>query len=171
VVAEGVVSVNPHIVPRRHVVFSIADDSGEVDCAAYEPTGALRKVAGKLIVGDYVEVFGGVRKHSADKPLTVNLEKIRVAKLVPRIVYQNPLCQNCGKRLKSMGKLQGFRCDKCGSRYPNLRKVEVKLERYVKEGLYVTSARSQRHLTKPLQRYGLEKSYVAVNLIDGWHSP
>ena len=45
VIAKGVVSETPRIIPLRHVIFSIRDDTGEVDCAAYEPTGDLRKIA------------------------------------------------------------------------------------------------------------------------------
>jgi tRNA(Ile2)-agmatinylcytidine synthase len=171
VIVKGVVSQNPRIIPLRHVIFSIKDKSGEVDCAAYEPTGALRKVAVKLAVGDSIEVYGAVRKPSQGKPLTVNLEKIRVIALAPKISYQNPLCAKCGKRLKSMGKNQGFRCDKCGSRFTDLAKIAVCMERELKSGLYVTATRSQRHLTKPLRRYGLEKGdWTAENLIDDWHS-
>jgi tRNA(Ile2)-agmatinylcytidine synthase len=172
VIARGFVDSEPKIVPRRHVVFSIKDESGHVDCAAYEPTGVLRKVASKLIVGDYVEVYGGVRKPSRENPLTINLEKIRLLKLAPKLVYQNPLCPKCGKRLKSMGKGKGFRCEKCGLKYSELEKVEVKIKREIKKGLYITSPRSQRHLTKPCRRYGLEKQRAKVNgLIDEWHSP
>ncbi|NWG11232.1 DUF1743 domain-containing protein [Candidatus Bathyarchaeota archaeon] len=170
VIAAGIVSANPEIIPRRHVIFSIKDESGEVDCAAYEPTGALRKIARKLIIGDHVEVYGGVRKASKNNPLTINLEKTRLLKLAPKIAYQNPACLKCGKRLKSMGKGQGFRCEKCGSRYLNLGKVEVKLKRDIKKGLYITSTRSQRHLTKPFRRYGMEKHHVPAKLISEWYS-
>jgi len=104
--------------------------------------------------------------------LTVNLEKIRVLALAPQIILQNPVCKKCGKRLKSMGKNKGFRCEKCGTRYDDARKVQTALERELKTGLYVTSTRSQRHLTKPLRRYGLEKQgEEAAGLIENWHSP
>ncbi|MGC8895391.1 MAG: TiaS agmantine-binding domain-containing protein [Candidatus Bathyarchaeia archaeon] len=172
VVAKGTVATNPKIIPRRHVIFSIKDESAQVDCAAYEPTGGLRHVAMKLLVGDYIEVYGGVRAPSKKNPLTINLEKIRLLKLAPKIVHQNPVCVKCGKRLKSMGKDKGFRCEKCGSRYANIGKVEVKMRREVKRGLYITSTRSQRHLTKPFRRYGMEKrGKTIVKLIDGWHFP
>ncbi|MGC9345574.1 MAG: TiaS agmantine-binding domain-containing protein, partial [Candidatus Bathyarchaeales archaeon] len=104
VVARGTVAANPKIIPRRHVIFPIKDESAWVDCAAYEPTGALRTIARKLIVGDHVEVYGGVRAPSQNRPLTINLEKIRLLKSAPKIVYRNPVCPKCGKRLKSMGK-------------------------------------------------------------------
>jgi tRNA(Ile2)-agmatinylcytidine synthase len=172
IIARGIVSVNPKIIPRRHVIFSIKDESGQVDCAAYEPTGALRSSARKLIVGDFLEVYGGVRKPSQTNPLTINLEKIRLLKLATKIIHQNPVCQKCGKRLKSMGKKKGFRCDKCGSRYADLNKVDVKVRREIRKGLYITSTRSQRHLTKPFRRYGMEKHHVEVKeLIENWHSP
>jgi tRNA(Ile2)-agmatinylcytidine synthase len=172
VIAKGVVSQNPQIIPLRHVIFSIKDENSEVDCAAYEPTGSLRKLAAKLTAGDIVDVYGAVRKPSQGKPVTVNLEKLRVVALVPQVRYQNPLCQKCGKRLKSMGKTQGFRCEKCGSKSSSgLEKTAVNVDRGLKTGLYVTATRSQRHLTKPLSRYGLEKRcWKAENLIEGWHS-
>lgn len=172
VITRGTVVENPKIIPRRHVIFSIKDESAQVDCAAYEPTGLLRKAARKLIVGDYVEVYGGVRAPSQNHPLTINLEKIRVLRLAQKITYQNPFCPKCGKRLKSMGRNKGFRCEKCGSRYTDAGKVEVKMKREIRESLYMTSTRSQRHLTKPFRRYGLEKNHVPVKgLIEGWHSP
>jgi len=171
VVVKGVVSRNPRIIPLRHVIFSIKDETGEVDCAAYEPTGALRKVARDLIVDDSVEVYGAVRK-PAGKPLTINLEKINVLALAPKFVFQNPVCEKCGKRLKSMGKGKGFRCEKCGTRFGDARKVQTAVERELKAGLYVTSTRSQRHLTKPLRRYGLEKHGAeAEGMIENWQFP
>jgi tRNA(Ile2)-agmatinylcytidine synthase len=172
VVAKGVVSRKPRVVPLRHVIFSIEDDTGEVDCAAYEPTGALRKVSRNLIIGDLVEVSGAVRESSGGRALTVNLEKIRVLSLALKTVVENPVCPECGKRLESMGKNQGFRCKRCGRRFADARKVQTVVERELAPGLYVTSTRSQRHLTKPLRRYGLEKhGKVAAGLIEGWHSP
>lgn len=172
VAAKGTVATKPKIIPRRHVIFSIKDESAQVDCAAYEPTGSLRKIARKLIVEDYVEVYGGVRAPSQNLSLTINLEKIRILRLAPKIAYQNPVCPKCGKRLKSMGRNKGFRCEKCGSRYTELGKIEVKINREIRKGLYITSPRSQRHLTKPFTRYGLEKRYVPVKgLIEGWHFP
>ena len=171
VVVKGIVSQNPRIVPLRHVIFSIKDDSAEVDCAAYEPTGNLRKIARELIVGDSVEVTGAVHKATVTKPLTINLEKINILKLTPKTELENPFCPNCKKRLKSMGKNQGFRCEKCGSKFTGLKKTETSVPRSVEAGLYVTSTRSQRHLTKPLRRYGLEKTvFEAQPLIEGWHS-
>jgi tRNA(Ile2)-agmatinylcytidine synthase len=171
VIVAGVVSRNPRIIPLRHVIFSIKDESGEVDCAAYEPTGTLRKVARQLIIGDNVEVYGAVRKPSQGKPLTINLEKINILALAPKTVLENHMCPKCGKRLKSMGKDKGFRCEKCSARFDDAGKVQTAVDRGLETGLYVTSTRSQRHLTKPLRRYGLEKQDAkARSMIEDWHS-
>jgi tRNA(Ile2)-agmatinylcytidine synthase len=171
-VAAGTISAAPRMIRGRHVIFRIKDETSEVDCAAYEPTGCLRTIVKKLIPGDRVKVFGGVRPPSHDTPLTVNLEKLKLLKLAPLFVYRNPICTKCGRRLESMGTNKGFRCDKCGLRYPSWKKVKVRLEREVRKGLYITSARSQRHLTKPAVRYGMEKRSGQIDpMIEQWHFP
>jgi len=172
VIAKGTVSKGPRMIRGRHVIFTVRDRNSEVDCAAYEPTGALRGAAKKLIVGDRLEVYGGVRAPSQNNPLTINLEKIRVPKLAQQVVYRNPVCPTCGKRLKSMGLNKGYRCDKCGARYKELTKAEIRVKRELRKGLYITSTRSQRHLTKPYGRYGMEKRHQNVKgLIKEWHFP
>jgi tRNA(Ile2)-agmatinylcytidine synthase len=172
VIVKGTVSKNPRIVPLRHVIFSIKDGSAEIDCAAYEPTGDLRKVARELLVGDIVEVYGAVHKATGSNPLTINLEKIKILNLTKKTLTENPICPNCGKHLKSMGKNQGMRCEKCGKKYCDLKKAEFFVPRTIKLGLYLTSTRSQRHLTKPLGRYGQEKhSGLNCLMINGWHFP
>ncbi len=171
IIAKGTVSRQPRVVPVRHVVFAIKDETAEVDCAAYEPTGTLRKVARELRVGDEIEVYGAVRRPAHGRALTVNLEKINILNLFRETVLQNPLCPTCGKRLKSMGKGQGLRCEKCKSRFPELTKLAIPVERKIEPGLYVTSTRSQRHLTKPLRRYGLEKHIAPPPMpAKPWHS-
>ena len=169
VIVKGNVTAQPQIVPRKHVIFTIGDKTGQIDCAAYEPTGDLRKAAKQLIVGDAVEVCGGVRPSSPKHPVTINLEKLRIVRLAPKIVFQNPLCPRCGKRLKSMGAGKGFRCEKCQFRSSTLKKARMEQNRGLKEKLYVTSPRSQRHLTKPLSRYGLEKTGRFKTMIRNWY--
>jgi tRNA(Ile2)-agmatinylcytidine synthase len=171
VIVKGAVSRNPRVVPVRHVIFVIKDSTAEVDCAAYEPTGDLRKAARELIEGDEIEVYGAVRRAHNGKPLTINLEKINILSLAPKTAHRNPSCPSCGKGTESMGRGQGFRCKKCGAKLKPNRKIVVNQPRQVSIGLYFTSARSQRHLTKPLRRYGQEKSHSAAGeMIADWHS-
>ncbi|UCE28713.1 MAG: DUF1743 domain-containing protein [Candidatus Bathyarchaeota archaeon] len=171
VIVQGDLCKEPEVILGGHVIFRIKDEKGEVDCAAYEPTGALREVAKKLIVGDSIEAYGGVRPASSKHPVTVNLEKIRILKLAPKLSFSNPKCPHCDRRMKSMGKEKGFRCDKCGFRSSELEKVVGEHERTVRKGLYLTSQRSQRHLTKPLLRYGTEKAKTPKKMIVDWHFP
>ena len=168
VIVKGTVAEKPTIIPRRHVIFPIRDATGQIDCAAYEPTGELRKIAQKLIKRDVIEAHGGVRPPSRKRPVTINLEKINVLELAPNLIYQNPFCQECGKRMKSMGRGKGFRCPKCGFRSSKLEKMVGQKNRDLERGIYVTSPRSQRHLAKPLSRYGLEKSRQPKTMISDW---
>jgi len=169
IILKAVVSQNPRDVPVRHVLFSIKDDFGEVDCMAYEPTGDLRRAARELVIGDCIEVVGAVNRATKTKPLTLNLEKINVLSINQKMVQQNPLCSGCQKRLKSMGKHQGFKCEKCGKKFVDIKKQERAMPRSLKLGLYVASTRSQRHLTKPPRRLGQEKQGDPVVLIKNWY--
>jgi tRNA(Ile2)-agmatinylcytidine synthase len=168
VIVKGTLSKTPSIIPRRHVIFAISDETAQVDCAAYEPTGELRKTAQKLLVGDVIEAHGGVRPPSKKRPMTLNLEKLKILALATKTASQNPLCPQCGRRMESMGSGKGFRCPKCGFRSMKLEKSTVEKGRDLKKDLYVTSPRSQRHLTKPLNRYGLEKSNRPDKMISNW---
>ncbi|MEM2733382.1 MAG: hypothetical protein QXJ19_01310, partial [Candidatus Bathyarchaeia archaeon] len=48
----------------------------------------------------------------------------------------------------------------CGFHGPNLTKMAIRVERDIRPGLYIAPPRSERHLTKPLSRYGLEKRWT-----------
>jgi len=171
VIVRGVVEDQPWVIPGSHVIFSVRDETGRVDCAAYEPTGPLRRVAKRLIAGDLVEACGGVRPPSSGRPTTINLEKMQVLRLAPKVFFRNPPCPRCGKRMESMGKEKGFRCKRCAFRSPKLKKKAFEGHREIKTGLYVAPPRSQRHLTKPLCRYGREKSAAPGGMMEDWHFP
>jgi tRNA(Ile2)-agmatinylcytidine synthase len=59
--------------------------------------------------------------------------------------------------MKSEGKDKGYQCDRCKHRDASAKKIFVPQERAVKAGLYIPTPKAHRHLTKPLQRYGIEK--------------
>jgi Predicted DNA-binding protein containing a Zn-ribbon domain len=99
-----------------HMFFYIFDESGEIECGAYEPTKNFRKVVSKLIPGDIIRVFGGIGEQN-----TFNIEKFQVIKLND-VEYKNPICE-CGKRMTSAGKNKGFKCKKCGNRIDSDEKV------------------------------------------------
>ena len=158
VAIRGRVASKPRALHGGHVVFTVEDETGTIQCAAYEPTGSFRKVVLGLEVGDEVEVYGGVRPPSNTHPATVNLEKIRVLRLVEVKVEANPRCPRCGARAKSMGRGKGYQCDKCRLKLPPNTPKEVTVKpRSIAETLYIPPPRAHRHLTKPYTRYGREK--------------
>jgi len=166
---KAVVCGKPYVIPGGHVIFKVAFKGEVFDCAAYEPTGGFREVVKKLIPGDVVEVYGGVRP--LNDVLTINLEKVRVVSLAREVKCLNPKCPRCNSTMKSMGRAKGFKCEKCGFKDSNAHKLEFEIPRSIKPGLYIPPPRAQRHLTKPSSRYGLEKKNARYELIEPWHMP
>ncbi|MDW8044835.1 MAG: tRNA(Ile)(2)-agmatinylcytidine synthase [Nitrososphaerota archaeon] len=164
----GYVSQRPIIGKGGHVYFKIRNEKGEAWCAVYEPSGRLKKVASALIPNDLIEVGGGVRRKYMKYPSIINVEYIKVIKLAKDLVYRNPICNKCGKRMSSEGKGKGYSCLYCGFKDKNAQKVAIEVPRSLKLGLYLPPPHSQRHLTKPFQRYGLEKNGSMYPLIEGW---
>lgn len=168
-VIEGVVSSKPVIAQGGHVYFKVQDETGEINCAAYEPTGDFRKVVLDLIPGDIVRVYGGVRPPSLLHPQTLNIEKIEIVKLAPLVKTLNPLCPRCGKRASSAGRGQGFKCKRCGEKF-FAEKIVVTLNRNLSESLYIPPPGAQRHLTRPYSRIN-KTNTPPKELINPWHFP
>jgi len=148
VIVTGMVCNPPKTIEGGHVIFSIKNSKKIIDCAAYEPTKEFRNIIRELDKGDKVEVYGGVR----EKPLTINLEKIKIIHLEKKYLkIENPVCPKCKKHMKSIGKDQGFRCRKCKIR-SNSPKLKEKKSTF-NLGFYETPVCARRHLSKPLKRY------------------
>ncbi len=150
-IIDGKVSETPRTITGGHIIFSLIDNTGEINCAAYEPTRDFRKIINNLIVGDQVQVYGAVKKKK-NFPLTLNLEKIKIKVLAEIFVKRNPMCNKCSKRAKSKGKSQGYKCDKCGKSFPLGSQQYVKKTRDIQVGSYEVPPRARRHLAKPLIR-------------------
>ena len=150
------VSSRPHAMEGGHVIFTVEQAGSEMPAAVYEPTG-LANVAAKLEAGDVIEIGVGVRKGTTKHPKILNIEYLSILELVPVYDVLNPVCKMCGKRMKSEGKDKGYQCDRCKHRDAGAKKIFVPQERGVKAGLHIPTPKAHRHLTKPLQRYGIEK--------------
>ena len=142
----GKVISNPKSIEGGHVIFRLSDKSGEVDCAAYEPTGEFRDIIRKLRVGDHIEVYGGIGKY----PTTLNLEKIQILKLERAYERIPPEC--CGRRMTSAGKGKGFKCKRCGKKLGEDAAVVKEIPRDLEFGFYEVPPRARRHLSMPLIR-------------------
>ncbi len=132
------------------MIFAISDGSGELDCAAYEPTRGFAAMVSQLAEGDEITVYGGVKRRRG-QPLTLNLEKIHLLRLNRYRVKENPVCA-CGKRTKSMGREKGFRCERCGKRYPAHSAILREEVRELSTGSYEVPPRARRHLSRPISR-------------------
>ena len=145
----GEVKNKPTIIDGGHMFFYITDESGEIECGAYEPTKTFRKTVSYLRSGDVIRVYGGIGEQN-----TFNVEKFQVIRLND-VEYKNPMCE-CGKRMTSAGKNKGFKCKKCGNRIESNEKIPVGVERDLENGrFYETPVSARRHLSKPLCRMDL----------------
>lgn len=146
----GEVKNKPKVIDGGHMFFYIFDETGEIECGAYEPTKNFRKIVSHLLPGDVIEVYGGIGEQN-----TFNIEKFKVIRLND-VEYRNPICE-CGKRMTSAGKNKGFKCKKCGRKIESNEKVPYVIERsLVNSRFYETPVSARRHLSKPLCRMDLE---------------
>ena len=137
---------NPHIIDGGHMFFTVFDDTGEIECGAYEPTKNFRKIVSHLRAGDIIKLYGGIGEQ-----YTFNIEKFQVVALND-VEYKNPVCE-CGKRMTSAGKNKGFKCKKCGNKIKSSQKVPIKILRTLNKGkFYETPVSARRHLSKPICR-------------------
>ena len=142
----GEVKNKPKVIDGGHMFFYIQDESGEIECGAYEPTKDFRQTVSHLRPGDVIRVFGGIGEQN-----TFNIEKFQVLKLND-VEYKNPVCE-CGKRMTSAGKNKGFKCKKCGRKIESNEKVPIVIKRNLKNHqFYETPVSARRHLSKPLCR-------------------
>jgi tRNA(Ile2)-agmatinylcytidine synthase len=169
---HGIVSSQPRIIRGGHVFLSLDYGRGTIQCAAFEPTGRFCDTVAKLIPGDEVTVYGGAKQREGHSQLTVNLEKIQINRLAAEFRNENPTCGRCGKHLKSAGKGQGFKCKECHKKEPEAAKRNFRKQRALRIGIYVPNPKAQRHLTKPMSRYGHEKRTWSGRPPSGsWHNP
>ena len=168
----GEVTKAPWTIQGGHVIFSLGDESADIDCAAYEPTGGFRDTIRSLVEGDRVRALGSVRSREDDSRCTLNLEKLELLSMEREKRTVNPPCPVCGGSMESMGRRKGFRCRKCGHRGSDLERVEIEVTRDLEPGLYIPPPKAQRHLTKPSVRYGREKKgVVPETLYEPWRWP
>jgi len=144
----GRITESPHYEHRGHLFFKMADETGDIIAAAYEPTKEFRNTISKLFIGDRIAAWGGVSR--TEFGLTINLEKILVYGLVRIVENIVPSC--CGKKMQSIGKGKGYRCKQCGLKISESDVATRNRGRDVKKGLYEVPIIARRHLAKPLSR-------------------
>lgn len=155
------VSSKPAAIEGGHVIFTVEQRGDQMSAAVYEPTG-LTGVAAKLEPGDTLGIGCGVRKGTTKHPKILNVEFLLVQSLQEIFETRNPLCKICGKRMKSEGRNKGYQCERCKFKDPGAKKINIPKARELRPGLYIPTPKAHRHLTKPMQRYGLEKKSFQI---------
>jgi len=134
-----------------HVFLAIAPpdaDAPALPCVAFEPTKRFRDRVRALRPGDRLLACGEV----GDGP-TLKLEKFAVRELV-RTEPAVPACPDCGRRMESAGRDQGYRCRDCKTSADG--KEEVPVERDLEVGWYEVPPTARRHVARPLCRGGFD---------------
>jgi len=157
---DGVVRSEPETRRGGHVFFQLGSDyssdgaqnhtdrdTANIECAAFEPTKRFREHVRSLRVGDRLTVCG---EHTKG---TIKLEKFAVRAL-NRTKRVTPECPDCGRRMKSAGRNQGYRCRPCGTAAPG--KIEQNVDRKLSVGWYEVPPLARRHIAKPLVRGGFD---------------
>ncbi|WP_338726834.1 tRNA(Ile)(2)-agmatinylcytidine synthase [Haladaptatus sp. DJG-WS-42] len=143
----GRVITPPETKEGGHVFFDIESGGDRLQCAAFEPTKRFRDRVRALRVGDDLVVCGELSRD------TLKLEKFAVREL-NTTALETPECPTCGRRMKSAGAKQGYRCRDCNTSAPG--KVEVSVARNIEHGWYEVPPCARRHIAKPLVRGGFE---------------
>ena len=140
---SATVAALPVVLPGGHVRFSVIGTEGpKMECMAFEPTKTLPGVAASLVPGDRVVVWGSRRSDPV-----LRLEGIRLVRLAPRLdAAEPPICAGCGRRTRSMGTARGYRCRRCGRRYPPESAVRPRLAPLYPPGEYHPTPSARRHL-------------------------
>ena len=115
-----------------------------------------------------MKIYGGIWRPTTKHKLVLNVEQIEILEMNNSYKYMNDICKQCEKRMESMGFMKGYRCEKCGKRYPYAKKMKSHIERDIKPGIYLPPLRSQRHLTKPYSRFNLEKNNMVNEIESDW---
>ena len=162
---DGVVAGDPETRAGGHVFVPIREGESEsgsdadgdgasarerpvtVDCVAFEPTERFRDRVRALRTGDRVTVCGEVGRG------TLKLEKFALREPVTT-EQRVPDCPDCGRRMSSAGRDQGYRCRDCATAAPG--KESVPLDRDLDVGWYEVPPVARRHVAKPLVRGGFD---------------
>ena len=143
---EGIVCSVVRKIHGGHSFIDLETMYGIITCAAYEPSKEFRMLFDNLLPGDRMCVLGELR----EEPKALNAEKVKIISIADAYDISNPICQKCGKHMKSAGKGQGYRCKACRTHADD--QIIKKKTRWIVPGWYEPPTSARRHLSKPLKR-------------------
>ncbi|MHA2357578.1 MAG: TiaS agmantine-binding domain-containing protein [Candidatus Heimdallarchaeaceae archaeon] len=152
-----------------HIIFvgKVVETGNTLDVAAFEPSKSFRNIIKKLLPGDKLIAFGGIRYKKEFSSFTLQLEKCEITHISDQFREEAPSCPKCEKRMTSDGRDKGYKCRNCGFKDSHLTKKKIPLQREITTGIFIPPAQAQRHLVKPERRYNLELKNN-FSLIDDW---
>jgi len=159
---RGFVASKPVIIKGGSVVIKIFDATGEIYLAFFKPS-KLVNVASALEIGDYIEVQGQVKMWSNKQ--IIHVEKVVILRASNVYKCKSLRCPICGNRMEKKGVGKGYKCEKCNTVILNPELACVKLFRNVTHKLFLPPPHSQKHLLKPIDRYGKEKNIYNCKLL------
>lgn len=157
-----VIASKPEVLPGGTVVVKAFDATGAIDLAFFKPS-TLTEVALDLCVGDEAVVQGHVKPWG--RRMVFHVEKIQLVAVKSRYICRAPRCPVCRRRTEKIGWGKGYRCSKCDVVIMNPELECVCIPRSVQQRLYAPPSRAQKHLIKPVSRYGREKSSKPTNVL------
>jgi len=142
---------DPLVIRGGHVlVYAKHSETGEgVDLLFYKETGPLNEAARLLRPGDEVEAIVNVRPYTSRGRWALTVEKMVVTKIAVDTVSIAPRCPNCGHRMKSAGRVGGYKCPRCGYTSKSLTTLRIEVPRSLSPGVYHPGEGRLRHLTAP----------------------
>ncbi len=163
------ITSKPRILLGGHVILHgiVEENKKLVDIAAFEPSKSFKQKISKLLPGDKITAYGGVKYNQEHATHTIQLEKCKIIFISNHYYENSPLCPKCNKRMTSAGLNKGHKCKKCGFKDSNIPKVKTKIVREIQRELLIPPAQAQRHLVKPHRRYGLKKK-ESVKFVKNW---
>lgn len=139
---EGEIFGHPSDIEGGHCFVNMKWNGTHVKLAAFEPTKEFRRVLKALRPGDRVNSTGSFSDG------TLKLEKIEIDNLSRYFRRTQPVCDDCGVKMKTKGR-HDFRCPKCKAR-KDTPQYEEEMRDLV-PGKYEVPVCARRHLSMPLK--------------------
>lgn len=156
---KGRVEGSPKVLRGGDVILEISDGISRIRAAIYKEMGEGNTAARSLIQGDLVAIGGSVKPWILGNHIipVINAETLIILELAEARIEAAPRCPRCGSSMESLGRGRGYRCRSCRYVDPKAVKIVKPLERSVRKGIYKPPHRHMKHLTKPVERIGMEK--------------
>ena len=148
--------------PSGHRIFRISvfnHDSllpDEIDLACYKESLKMKEILEKIKDRDLLLLNGNIKQNFESSRITLNLEKSYTILLKIHQIQVKPLCPKCLNLLESAGREKGLRCRKCDYKIQIINECRITSHREIVPTVTHEPPMYQRHLTKPLKRFGRE---------------